>query len=619
MSDTQRISLPVLLNNFPSTAVYRDPRRVQTDMLEFVAKHGSSLIEAPTGSGKTAVEYAIAHAAKNKFGTTFIITPNKTILDQIRTEFPDLWYALGRNEHPCLYYVENKKTLTPITVEGLRLDPENPRADEIPCSFLTDCPHRVYQDTGKTHEEGAYRCPYLEQKWEAKQRGVVVATMSFYLFTHLFTQEFDTEAVVIDEAHRIADVIRNALSYEITDYHLKRSAELLKDVAPAEAKVFRRFVAAMIKIAKTKRPGETTILDRKEIERLLDIISDVDSKGLAAAIKRAVEAGQINPRKDRVELRKLEVLVRDIRRYIKSFEYSMPIGEPGERGFRNALNYTCAYHKVEKGERDKVEHKLVIKCYYVVPIVRKILPSFRVSLSATIGDPEVFGYESGIKDPFLSLGSNFPAENARIYMPQDTPNLALNNRSRRDLPQSLRKMARAAKRFSNKGIRSLVVTISNDERERFLIMAEEEKLDAMSYGNGVTAKEAALRFRDGEGKVLVGTAANYSEGVDLPKQMAPVIFFLRPGYPNPRDPMTQFEEQRFGGARWALWNWRVMQQALQVRGRNVRSRSDIGVTFFISQQFRRVLFAALPEWLQKSYRGEITFDEAVKDAERLLG
>ncbi len=61
-----------------------------------------------------------------------------------------------------------------------------------------------------------------------------------------------------------------------------------------------------------------------------------------------------------------------------------------------------------------------------------------------------------------------------------------------------------------------------------------------------------------------------------------------------------------------------MQQALQVRGRNIRLHTDMGVTFFISQQFKRVLFGALPGWLQKAYRNQFTFEEALADAESLL-
>jgi Rad3-related DNA helicase len=255
----------------------------------------------------------------------------------------------------------------------------------------------------------------------------------------------------------------------------------------------------------------------------------------------------------------------------------------------------------------------------VAGLIRKILSPFTVAFSATIGNNEIFGLETGIEAPFKSIDSQFPIDNTRIYLPSDTPNLAMNERSRRDLTQTLRKIARACARFKKSGHRCLVVTVSNAERDKFMMMALEEGFQAISYGNGVTAKAAAQDFKDGKGDVLVGTAANYAEGIDLPKQIAPIIFFLRPGYPNPRDPGTQFEERRFGTARWQLWNWRVMLQALQVRGRNIRSKSDVGVTFFMSQQFRRFLHASLPHWLSNAYCGEKPFEDCLADAEKLLG
>ena len=62
-----------------------------------------------------------------------------------------------------------------------------------------------------------------------------------------------------------------------------------------------------------------------------------------------------------------------------------------------------------------------------------------------------------------------------------------------------------------------------------------------------------------------------------------------------------------------------MLEMLQVRGRNIRSEDDLGVTFLISQQFRRFAFGTLPEWLQPAYHGEKTFEQCVKDAMELLG
>lgn len=582
--------------HFPRSEKYHHgPWKSQEEILEFVAKNGSVIIESPTGTGKTAVEYTILKTSQSKEkGPFFLITPNKTLVEQIHREFPGLKVALGRNEHECLYYEEKF------------------RADEVPCSMLKECPHRVDQTSGET-KEGVSPCPYLQQKYEAKE-GIVVCTMSFYLFTQLFGQEFgQPKVLVIDEAHRIAEVFRNSLSYEITDYHLEQSINLLQKVRIEEFAILKKFLGLIRQIVKKKPAGETTLLEDKEIQQLIRILMTIDEKSLTQKIKEAVKKGLIDPRRDRLVLKKLEVLTRDLRRYLCSFEYSLETDE------RKPLNYTCAFYKAEKGEKERTQHKLIIKCYYVAPLIRKILSPLTVSLSATIGDPEIFGYETGIRDPFLALSSNFPVDNSRIYLPTDTPNLAMNARRKRDMTQVLRKIAKTCQYFAQQGHRSLVVTISNLERQKFLLLAAEEGLKAISYGNGRTPKETALAFREGEGDTLVGTAANYSEGVDLPKRIAPIIFFLRPGYPNPRDAGTLFEERRFGSQRWALWNWRVMQQALQVRGRNVRSRSDIGVTFFISQQFKRILFAALPKWLEEAYRNDFTFDQAVADVKLLLG
>jgi Rad3-related DNA helicase len=283
------------------------------------------------------------------------------------------------------------------------------------------------------------------------------------------------------------------------------------------------------------------------------------------------------------------------------------------------LNYTYGYYEQEIGEGGKTQYRLVIKAYFVAPLIKKILAPWTLAYSATIGDAETFGFESGIRFPFYAFESDFPAKNTKIFMPIDTPNLAVKSRNRQDLTRSLRKIVRVCRNFQDTGLRSLVVVVSNLEREKFLILTKEEGVDAISYGNGIKPREAARKFQQGEGSVLVGTVANYGEGIDLPKNLAPIIFFLRPAYPNPKDPATIFEERRFGNMRWRLWNWRVMVEALQVRGRNIRSARDLGVTIFISQQFRRFMPAVFPKWLEEAYRGDLRLEECVKVTKDLLG
>lgn len=573
---------------------------VQAESFEILANGArTNILELPTGSGKTAIGYTfLKHLAKQGAGPLFYIVPTKALVDQVHALHPDTVVAYGRNEHPCIFFPEE---------EALR-------ANDIPCAMLTECPHRVDQTTGKTHTRGALPCPYLQQKYEAKQAKIVVCTMSFYLFTQLFSQEWEQPAgLVIDEVHRLAEVFRGALSYDITDYHLSRGIELLQLIgAHEEAKQLQDFLHAVVSVVRRKPTHQRVLLEDTELRKLVNAVCTIDAAELRKKVKAAIQSGAINPYEQREVLERLEVITRDLYRYLRSFEYSL---ETEQRG---ALNYTYATHTPEPGEGRLVRHRLSVKAYYMPPLIKRILGKTNLAYSATIGDPQMLVFETGIAGTFSTFSTTFPDANARVYMPTDTANLAVSNRSRQEPTKSLRRIARACALFAKHGHRSLVITVSEAERKKFLELAAEEHLHVLSYDQKLRPREAKQLFANGKADTLCGTVSHFGEGLDLPKQMAPIIFVLRPGYPVPDDPQTKFEERRFGNRRWALWNWRVMVQALQSRGRNIRSDSDVGVTFFMSQQFRRFAFAMLPEELRRSYRGNNTFEEAVADTLRLL-
>jgi len=531
-----------LLESFPYER-YAKPLKNQLVAFEKIGEEkGVVVLQMPTGSGKTCIAYTFLEALERTGKRQLLyVVPNKTIVNQVKELHPDVAVAYGRNEHPCLYY-EDK-----------------PRADEIPCSLLVDCPHRVDQQTGKTMEPGAEACPYLLQKFQAKQAKKVVCTFAFYLYTGpVFSNEFGkTGGLVIDEAHRIAQIVRNSLSYDITDYHLEQAVAMLNEVgARKEANVLDRFRGELVRIAR-RRPKKSPLLDDWEMDTLIKTLEGLDRMELRRKVKAAVQEKRIETRERRETLKKLETLVRDLNRYLKSLEYALPAEH------RKPSNFAYATYKREMGERDLVQHKVTIKAYRVAPLIQRMVPRRTLAMSATIGDPEVFGWETGIRGTFISLDSEFPSKNTRVFLPTDTPNLAVKSRGKGEPNRTLRLIVDACARFNRRGIRCLVVVMSEKEREKFLEFCVEEKLDVLSYGHryGIAPKRAAEMFKEGVGDTLVGTSANYGEGIDLPKGMAPVIFFLRPGYASPNDPVTQFEERRFGGGRaWAVRNWRGMQE-----------------------------------------------------------
>lgn len=600
-----------LSSQFPKDGEFRDGMRpVQETGLRFIADKGDSILELPTGSGKTAMEVAICRTARHNHKRSFLVTPTKAIVAQIIERFPkDFVVALGRTDFPCFYYEKEKS--------GLSVESETKfRADQIPCSMLRDCPHRVNQETGETHEPGAIPCPYLKQKFEARHTTKpVLATLAFYLYSRLFSKDFpEPDVLVIDEAHRIPETVRSALSYDITDWHLEKAVDMFERADQKQAaESLARFRKRMISIVKKKPAFRGTLLSAEEITGLVEILGEIDENAVRYAVSKAILENRLDSEKEVDVLKKIEGVVSNLRRYIRSLEFSLPLAN------RGALAYTYAYHVEEKGENDRVQHKLVVCSHHIAGLMKLLLGKTTVALSATIGDCTIFSQESGIKGAFTSVQPSFPPEHTRICMPIDTPNLAFNERKRGAVTNVMRRMARSAKKLARGGIRSLHVVVSNEERMKLLEIMAGEGVKAISYGNGVTAREAAQRFKDGEGDSLVGTASHFGEGIDLPRQVAGVIFGLRPAYPPPDAPRTQFEERRYGNQRWAIWNWRVMLSILQWRGRNIRSDDDLGVSVFISQQFRRTVFGSLPKSLQVSYRGEWTLDQCVSEAEKLVG
>ncbi len=600
---------------------YDKVRDNQNIIIPFMAEHARCLIEAPTGTGKTALEYSLLRAAQSiGIEPLYLITPNKAVLETLHRQIMEadpkanITVALGRNEYPCYFFEEDKRTLGELgrTYKFT--------ADQTPTTVCYSCPHYVDRETGKTLEEGALPCPYYQVRHEAEHtKGIVLCTMSFYLFTHLFKRDEMEGALVIDEVHQLPRVVRNSLSCEITDYHLRKAVDLLQRIgADEEAAGVETFLKKMIHIAKRKPALTRENLKDHEIEELLEVLERIDKPKLLQSLKSAVKESAIDVEEELDTLKSVETFARDLYRYVNAFTYSLP----NEEGERPALNYIYAFYKTDPGEGEKANYRLVVKCYSVGALIRRMLPPLTYGFSATIGDRKIFGFESGMREkqfPFISVPSDFPSEHTAIYLPTDTPNLAHKSRPKGEPIRVLRRIAKAAHFFAKKGIRSLLVVASNVEREKFLLLAEEEKVKVISYGNGVTAKDAARRFAEGEGEILVGTEANYAEGLNLPKEIAPVIFALRPGYTPPNDPQMQFERKRFGeNTTWALQQYRAANAALQIRGRNVRSNTDLGVCFFISEQWRCIVRAALPESLRTSYFGGFTFEEGIRKAVEIV-
>lgn len=589
---------------------FKEVRHQQKEAMDIVTKTKNPrvVLEQSTGVGKTAEGICFLRWLKGSGvkGSLVYIAPTKALIDQIAKQYPSYVHKLyGRHEYDCIFY----------HLKGIEA-----KADEIPCTTIVKgglCPH---YEASMGRLKGIDSCPYFDAKIKAEKSGkIVLMTKAYFLLSKLFNDwPEEIAGLVIDEVHQIAKIARLVFAYEITDYHLKRLVDLLRRYPKADHQANRleEFLNEMIRIASLKPSRQPTLLQTHEIEHLISYLQKVNLDQVTAHLERALVKGELDPIEHKEELMTFERITRDLNRYLISLRYAL--ADKAEK--RNPLNYIVSYYEKRIPRKRKVRHKLIIKAHYVAPLIRytlKDIPNI-LAYSATIGDPQIFSFETGITFPVYSFPSPFPPENARIFVPKDTPNLAFKYRRKMDLYLALRKVAKAVLELQNHGIRCLVVVESNKELRKFLELSKRLGLNVISYDENLAPKEAAIRFLEGEGMVLAGTSANYSHGLDLPGDTAPVIFFLRPGYPKPQDPATQFEILRFGEREaQKLWRWRALIEALQVRGRNIRADEDLGVAIFISQQFRNLIPSGLPKWLEKAWK-EKELQGCIKEALEFL-
>ena len=577
--------------------VHKEPRTNQHLVLQKMPYEEALLLQAPTGTGKTGLGWAFLKTHCDPGQNGFYVCPSKTLVDQVVQLYPEVMPMYGRNEYDCLYYSDPYKS------------------DEIPCALLRDCPHRVDLETGETFEKNAKPCPYLLAKYQSRKKQLVACTTPYYFFEALGREELPN-AVVIDEVHNWADSIRNMMQYHITDMRLEEFWVLLSSIdCRSEAKNIRDFLDVMIAIIRQYEAGRrTSLITDEDLRTMLKILLKIRRSNIDDKVKKAITEKKINPKADREILNDLDEFTGSLYNYVRSLEFAL------ETKDHKPLTYVFGYWDKKLEEGKKVQYVLTIRSYSIAGLTKtRLLPKKRLAMSATIGDdPKILMNETGITGTFIDLTSDFPIEHTRICIPTDVADLSVKGMRRNDKNRMIRQMLRGVAKGKRAGIRSLIIVVSEEERKKALEFAPEEGVEAISYSETVKARQAVSMFREGMGDVLVGTEAQYGEGIDLPDGIAEFTFYLRPGYPSPDDPQAQFEERRLGNYRWSLWTWRVIRKMLQARGRTIRSVTDKGYVFLMSQQFKRFTYGGLPKWLKGSYVYTKSFDEAVKDGVHMM-
>ena len=170
-------------------ARYRSGQREALDAIRDAFEEGARtvILEAPTGSGKSAIAVALAREA----ASAYVVTAQKLLQAQYLRDFPDLALMKGRANYECLV--------------------ADTHAAAAPCLI------------GRTFPE-CEDCPYFTAKDVALAADTTVMNYAYYLAETNHAGGFGPrELLVLDEAHNAEAALMRFVEVRLSDTDLQRA------------------------------------------------------------------------------------------------------------------------------------------------------------------------------------------------------------------------------------------------------------------------------------------------------------------------------------------------------------------------------------------------------------
>lgn len=279
------------------------PRRGQVEALRFILDQFESgkkfvMLEAPTGSGKSAIGLALSEF----FDTCFYLTIQKILQTQIITDYEHtgLVDLKGRNAYPCTFFDIHGRGLADKKLVSLKvLDAAakaRPTCDVGYCKKemgRSNCgfcfPPRGDSTDDWLHKHGVRfsTCPYFEQLGLAIESPKVLTNFTAFLYQTNFANRFlPRDLLIIDEAHHIEPQIMDFVSLTISDLPFAKKGLRLPDFAtPQEYAVWfhdngiGELIKMMIQEAKNANNVQATDEATKllsKYDRFMTFVADND-------------------------------------------------------------------------------------------------------------------------------------------------------------------------------------------------------------------------------------------------------------------------------------------------------------------------------------------------------
>lgn len=225
-------------------------------------------------------------------------------------------------------------------------------------------------------------------------------------------------------------------------------------------------------------------------------------------------------------------------------------------------------------------------------------------MSATIVSPETLAESLGWPEDkefgVVSVPHTFPVANREVRV---VPVASMSNKTKDvDWPKMATALANLAEIHATE--RMLVHTVSYALQE-FLanyLRREIHSTRILTYTKASERERTLAKFRQTPGGILL--APSMDRGVDLPGEDAQVVVITKVPYASLGNKQVNARLHSRGGQNW--YTVEAIRSLVQMSGRHIRSKDDVGVTYILDGSFVNNLWAKsrgfIPSWFKEALR-----------------
>ena len=577
---------------------YSKTRKTQGDMLknvkEIVENKKNLVMHAPTGIGKTAavISPALAYAIKNEL-TVFFLTSRQTqhkiaveTLAKIKEKHNAEFIAVDiigkkymcsfedveklysnefmefcksqREDNKCEFF-NNTKDKNKSTVNAKRIIEElrkiNPCHSEV---LIKKCRENKL-------------CPYEISTIIAKKAAIIIADYNYIfnpsikdIFFNKTNKKINDAIIIVDEAHNLAERIRNLLSKKISNRIL--------DNAVKEAKKFGY---------------DEIAFSLKGIKNILEEISKELYLNEEKLVKKELFFNKVSEIKDYDELTaELEFAADSVREekkrsYIASVASFLEAWLGDDEGFARILSLKTGKNMVE------LSYKCLDASFATKDVIENAYSVICMSgtLNPTSMYKDLLGFKECVEKEYESI---FPEENrANIIIPKTTTKFTKRDEQQyKDIAKILSKVinlipGNSIAFFPSYELRDSIYKCFFDKCDKTIFMEKFSMGKKERY-------ELLEEFKKYNNAILLGVASgSFSQGIDLPGVLKGVVIV---GLPLEKPDLETRElinyyDEKFGKGWDYAYVLPAITKAVQAAGRCIRSEKDKGVIVFLDERY----------------------------------